>query len=182
MRDPMSGSSLLLFLSIHRIILHSDISNGDKMKFFKIGIVSLILLINALAPVACSVKPPIEDFAWVLTSYGQPGKFQSALATPEVTAYFSSKDSTVKGSTGPNTYGGTFKIDGMSLTITNLQITLVGSTDPKITAQESTYVSYLQKADRYEMDHGNLIIHAGDNQLIFKLGNITLKQVNHWGE
>jgi len=57
----------------------------------------------------------------------------------------------------------------------------VGSVDPKIGAQESAYMSILQKADRYEMDHGNLVIYSGQSRLIYKLGNITLKQVNHWG-
>ncbi len=156
--------------------------NGVKMKFIRIGIAVLMLLVSAMALSACALKPPVEDFAWVLTSYGAPGKFQDALATPQVTAYFSSKDNTLKGSTGPNSYSGTFKLDGMSLTISNLVSTLVGSTSPAVSAQESTYLNWLQKADSYEMDHGSLIIHCGDNQLIYKLGDITLKQVNHWGE
>ena len=152
------------------------------MKLFRIGIVLLMLLVGAVAVSACTVKPPLEDYVWVLTSYGTPGKFQRALAIPEVTAYFSSQDNTLKGSTGPNSYGGTFQLDEMNLTISNFTVTLVGSTDPAVNTQESTYLSYLQKADRYEMDHGNLIIHSGNNELIYKLGNITLKQVNHWGE
>jgi heat shock protein HslJ len=152
------------------------------MKLFRIGIVVLMMLVSALTVSACAIKPPVEDFAWVLTMYGSPGKFQDALATPQVTAYFSSKDNTLKGSTGVNTYGGTFQLDGMTLTISNLTSTLVGSANPALSAQESTYLSILNKADRYEMDHGSLIIHSGNNQLIFKLGDITLKQVNHWGE
>ncbi len=141
-----------------------------------------MLLVSALALSACAVRPPVEDFAWVLTMYGQPGTLQSALPTPEVTAYFSSKDNTLKGSTGPNNYSGTFTLDGMSLTISNIASTLVGSTSPAVSAQESAYLSILQKADTYEMDHGSLIIHGGDNELIYKLGDTTLKQVNHWGE
>ena len=110
------------------------------MRYFRIGAVILILLASTLALSACTLKPPVEDFAWVLTTYGQPGKLQSALATPEVTAYFSSKDNTLKGSTGPNNYSGTFKLDGMSLTISNIASTLVGSTSPAISAQESAYL------------------------------------------
>jgi len=51
------------------------------MKLFRIGIVVFMLLASALTINACAVKPPIEDYVWVLTTYGAPGNFQNALAT-----------------------------------------------------------------------------------------------------
>src|SRR4030067_887492 len=95
------------------------------MKAFKIVLTLVILLTGLITLNACKIESPIENYTWVLTSYGQPGSMKTPLADTELTAFFESETKQIKGNGGCNGYGGDYTVDGLSLSITGLISTLM---------------------------------------------------------
>jgi heat shock protein HslJ len=152
------------------------------MKSPKVVMVIIIALGIFLTVTACQLASPLEDYTWILTSYSYNFKAITALPDTEVMAFFSSKDKTVSGSAGCNSYGGKYELDRLTLSFPGpLASTLMACSDA-INAQESEYLKILQKADSFEMDHGNLIIHSGNDRLNFKRGSSTEPTISKWGE
>ena len=137
------------------------------MKSLKVVLAAIILLTGYLTLTACQVASPLEDYTWVMMSYSEGGKTVNALPGTEVTAFFDSKDKTVRGSGGCNTYGGKYNLDHLTLSFPELTMTLMACGD-EINAQETVYLKLLQGADRFEMDHGNLIIYSGQKTIKFR--------------
>ena len=137
-----------------------------------LGVLSLLLI---LVPglFACSSGPGeamLEDVAWVLESYGEPGNLKAVIADTEITAEFVSAEETVKGSAGCNSYFGSYELKGSQLSIPGpIAATEMYCMEPEgVMDQEQEYLAVLQLAESYEIDGDELHIDYGSQVLIFK--------------
>ena len=138
------------------------------MKFMKLLLVAVMLLTALPILNACQIESPLEDYTWILTSYGQPGSMKVPLEGTEITVTFDSQEKKVSGNSGCNLYSGTYTVDGLNLTIgENMVVTEMWCGDEK-GEQEQQYLAVLIAAESFKMDHGNLIIYSGQKILNFK--------------
>ena len=142
-------------------------------------IIAVTLLALALAGVlmanGCeSVKSPLVDRTWVLSSYESPDAvIHHIVPGSRVTALFDSQTGQVTGSGGVNSYGGAFHEDHLSVTVDSLMHTEMASTNPALNQQENDFFQALQKAESYAPDHDAMTISGGGWQLHFNLAATT---------
>jgi heat shock protein HslJ len=136
-----------------------------------------------LLPVAScqEVGSPVEGFNWALVKYGDIGNLKTVIESSEVTAYFDKVTKTVSGNGGVNGYSAKYKVEGLTLSISELGSTEM-SGGPEKDAQESAYFKILKSATGFEMDHGQLVIRSGNARLYFNQTDKPVKTVTHWGE
>ncbi len=109
----------------------------------------------------------LNDTYWQLVSYGAVGEETPVVVNTNITLGFTS-DNQAGGSSGCNTYGGSYRIDGDSISFSEVFSTLMACTDNTIMAQETAYFEALQAATGYEIADDQLIITYGDEQqLVF---------------
>ncbi len=137
-----------------------------------LGMLSLLLIV-VLGLIACSTgtgEAMLEDTAWVLESYGEPGNLKAIIADTEITAEFVSTEETVKGSAGCNSYFGSYELKGSQLSIPGpIGVTEMYCMEPKgVMDQEQEYLAVLQLAESYEIDGDELQINCGSQVLIFE--------------
>jgi len=137
-----------------------------------LGMLSLLLIV-VLGLIACSTgtgEAMLEDTAWILESYGEPGNLQAVIADTEITAEFASAEETVKGSAGCNSYFGSYELKGSQLSIPGpIGATEMYCMEPEgVMDQEQEYLAVLQLAESYEIDGDELQINCGSQVLIFK--------------
>jgi heat shock protein HslJ len=133
--------------------------------------VMMSLLWTVFGLVACGAGgggAALEDTTWLLQSYGEAGNLQAVLEDTEVTAEFTSKEKTVKGSAGCNSYSGGYELDKNKLTLPGPIISTMMACDEPIMDQETAYLSALQSAESFEIDGEQLRINCGQKVLIFK--------------
>ncbi len=136
-------------------------------------IIALALLVlalaGALAATGCqTVKSPMVDRSWVLTSWqGTDGVVHHAVAGWKVTARFDSKTGQVSGSGGVNSYGAAFHIDHLNVTVDNLIHTEMASPNAALNQQENAFFTALQAAQTYSAKGATLIISGGGWELDF---------------
>ncbi len=153
------------------------------MKILKIVLAAIILLTGILALNACqSLASPIEEYSWLLYYWDHGGTVKALVPDIAVTAFFSGKDKTVSGSGGCNTYSGTYKLDGLTLTINNDIISTEMYCGDGVSEQETEFFNAFIKATHFILDHGNLIIYCGMDTLEFKRLDSTLATPNDWGQ
>jgi heat shock protein HslJ len=70
----------------------------------------LAILLGFIGLIACSGKSRLEDVCWVLQSYGAPDSLTAVLTDTEVTAQFNSDGDRISGSSGCNTYSGSYEV------------------------------------------------------------------------
>jgi heat shock protein HslJ len=129
------------------------------------------LILALLAACAGAAEPTpvvveLEGTRWALdTLNGEP-----PLPGTEPTLQF--EDGTTGGSAGCNSYGGSYTATDGSLTITEINQTLMLCTEPEgVMEQEAAYVSALQSAATYRMVGDRLQIEnaAGEPVLVFRM-------------
>jgi heat shock protein HslJ len=113
----------------------------------------------------------LEDTIWVLMSYGEPKFERSVLPNTEITVEFISKEGTVKGSAGCNSYFGSYEVEGNQLSIPGpMGVTEMYCMEPEgVMDQEQEYLTILQNAGTYKIEGNQLQIGSGDKTLNFKL-------------
>ncbi len=139
------------------------------MKAFKIVLALAILLTGLLTLNACqALNAPLEDYTWILTSYGTPGNLNTPLEGTEINIFFNSGTKQFNGSSGCNQYNGTYKVDGLTLTIDDSIITTKIACSDVRNEQERNYLEALKAAQSFKLDHGNLIIYCGTEMMNFR--------------
>jgi len=101
----------------------------------------------------------LENTKSVLTSAG-------LLKDIKITAVFDSSKGQVTGSSGVNTYGGTYELKDNKLTISGLTVTLLGGPQSLID-QEHDYLNLLQASESFQITDSQLQINCGQQVLIF---------------
>ncbi|MFH1382381.1 MAG: META domain-containing protein [Chloroflexota bacterium] len=138
-------------------------------------LVAAVLLLTACGPAVNTTPKPVptlENTNWVLQSYGTPANLKSVLTSAdglkniEITAVFDNAQGQVSGSSGVNTYGGSYELKDNKLSISGLIITLLGGPQPLID-QEKEFLKLLQAAESYQITDGRLQINCGQQMLVF---------------
>lgn len=125
------------------------------MKFGWIWYAGLILI------TACAAQTPapfrLAGSKWTLTNLTQNGTMQIPAAGTKITLEFS-ENGQVSGSSGCNSYGGTYKAQGEILDIGALVSTLRACVDPNAMKMEAAYVGALQEAQMFSKSADGLTI------------------------
>lgn len=96
--------------------------------------------------------------SWRAISFLQGDGVSTLLPGTEVTAELAA-DGALAGSAGCNSYGGSYKTRGSSISIGALYSTEMACTDPKgIMEQEQAFLSALPRAAEFELETGNLVL------------------------
>ena len=83
-----------------------------------VSVLLVIILAGSLVIAGCQeLESPIEDYDWVLTTYGRFGPTEPVLPDTEITVRFDSAEKQVSGNAGCNSYFGSYEVDGLELTI-----------------------------------------------------------------
>ncbi len=129
----------------------------------------LMIVAGVLASGCQTVKSPLVDRTWVLTSWrGTDGAAHDALASVNVTARFDSQTGQVTGTGGVNSYGGAFHVDHLNLTVDSIVHTEMASLDQAVNQQENDFFRALQAAQEFRVGHETLTITGGGWELDFQ--------------
>lgn len=107
----------------------------------------------------------LENNIWLLASYGTPDNLIIVLEDTEITIKFRSTSGEFQGSSGCNTYFGSYEIDEDILTILPPAVQTEMACPEPIMEQEAAYLAILQAAERYEITGNQLQIICGDKLL-----------------
>jgi putative lipoprotein len=128
----------------------------------------LLVATLALLLTACGGSSGTQDIkgtAWTVSTIG--GQKTVPGAQPTVT--FGS-DGTISGSTGCNTYSGTYTVDGDKLAVSQLAMTRMACADPAVNAQEAAVTTALTGATSWSIgSDGNLTL-KGTTEIVAKPG------------
>ena len=105
----------------------------------------------------------LEGPTWVVQEMSVDGAMTAPI--PETPLFAVFEDGTVAGSSGCNSYNGSYEIDGNSMTIGPLATTRMACT-PELLAQETLYLELLAQVDSYEVNGDELTMTSGDTVLI----------------
>lgn len=106
---------------------------------------------------------PLVGTSWRLASL----EGRAPLSGVEITTAFD--EGSVHGSSGCNSFGGSYRVNGDEIEITELQSTLMACAIPEgAMDQEQEFLSLLSTSDSYQVADGHLrLIHAGRISLEF---------------
>jgi len=96
---------------------------------------------------------------WRLVSLGPPGAETDIVAGTTVTANFG-EDGRIGGSTGCNSYGGTYEVRGDTITIGRLVSTRRACLDQNANEQERGFLAALEAANRFRLSSNRLTVFA----------------------
>jgi heat shock protein HslJ len=152
------------------------------MKVLKVVLATVILLGGVLAFNACqSLESPIEGYNWILYNWLRNGQERAIITDTKITVYFNEKDKTFNGNSGCNQYSGTYKLDGLTLTINdNIAMTEMYCNAEK-DEQERLYLDDLKQAGNFVLDHGHLKMYCGQSIMQFQREGAGTTP-NNWGE
>jgi heat shock protein HslJ len=117
----------------------------------------------------------IVGTSWRLESYGPANAPVPAAAKPATIAF--GADGSVSGSTGCNSYGGSYTLDGERLTFGPLVGTLIACPEEDITQQERELLGALQGTVRYELAGGKLRIFYAADSKVFTFGAVPASSI-----
>lgn len=152
------------------------------MKMLKIALAMVILVGGILTFNACqSLESPLEGYNWILYYWLHSGYEITIISDTQITIYFNETDKTFSGSSGCNQYGGTYKLDGLTLKINDdVFMTQMSCGDEK-NEQERLYLDELKGVSNFILDHGHLKMYCGQDILQFKREGAGATP-NQWGE
>lgn len=127
---------------------------------------------NTTPETAASVTPAgpsgaeLEGTAWRLVEYGPADAQVAAMAEPAVTATFEA-GGRFGGSGGCNSYGGTWTLDGQSLTLGEVAGTLMACADNAAMQQETVYFTALRSVTTAQVTGEELTLDYAGGRLRF---------------
>lgn len=109
----------------------------------------------------------LEGTDWVLSGIAQGDAVSSTPIDTDITIQFS--DGQVSGSAGCNSYGGSYQIDGRTLTLSELMSTLMACAEDDRNQRESEFMTALNTVTQFRTDMNQLILSndAGQDVLFF---------------
>jgi heat shock protein HslJ len=129
-------------------------------------LLATLSVVTLLALAACSgtgptIEDPLDGTSWVLVGYG----LAAVLPGTEITATF--EDGQVGGSSGCNTYGGSYEVKGEDISVTEIFMTEMACMDPEgIMEQEQTYLEYLSGVTTFRAGEGQLQMTRPDGETL----------------
>lgn len=104
---------------------------------------------------ACGVnnsKDALNGSAWDLIFIDQT----PTLKGTKLTVKFA--EGQIGGSAGCNSYSGSYKVNGEKISIGPIAMTMMACVDPGVMEQEQTFLAYLQNAQSFKLNEGELLI------------------------
>jgi len=126
----------------------------------------IIVLSFGLLLIACnSIQKPadnlLEGTSWKLIYV------QKHLVTDGITITAAFQDGAVSGSSGCNSYSGSYETDEKEISFGPLASTLMACMDPDdVMEQESQYLAWLQEAQTFSVTQGELMIFRHDGEAL----------------
>lgn len=110
----------------------------------------------------------LENTQWNLVSFGTPGAEEPLIEDSTITLMLAGGQA--GGSGGCNSYGGTYQVEGNTITFGEMTRTLRACADERITEQEDLYLAALGSASQYQIEGDQLLIayDNGNGLLIFE--------------
>jgi len=107
----------------------------------------------------------LDGTGWKLRAFSLDDEWREALETVEITLNFTNNQ--IDGTAGCNTYFGSYKVDGTTLTIDEVGLTFMAC-EEEVMQQEDIFFEALAQAQSYEWAENSLMIDYGDNvSLVF---------------
>ncbi len=123
--------------------------------------VVVLLSLGACGLVGPPAGDPLDGTSWVLTTYGGAGLIPGT----EITLAF--EEGQVRGSSGCNTYGGSYEVDGDKITMSDLYMTEMACMEPEgVMDQELEYLELLRDALAFQIDEAELMIEAASDEVL----------------
>ena len=107
---------------------------------------------------------------WRLVSLGPPAAETDIVAGTTVTANFG-EDGRIGGSTGCNSYGGTYEVRGDTITIGRLVSTRRACLDQNANEQERGFLAALEAANRFRLSSNRLTVFADRGRSVLNFVN-----------
>jgi heat shock protein HslJ len=121
----------------------------------------LVMALAACSVIGPSTEDPLDGTSWVLVGYG----LAAPLPGTQITATFENGE--VRGSSGCNTYGGSYEVKGDNISVTEIFMTEMACMDPEgVMEQEQTYLEYLSGVATFRVSHGQLQMTRPDGETL----------------
>jgi heat shock protein HslJ len=157
-----------LFFVVIRLYSAHYQRSFDMRKYQSILCLSLLVLSITLVT-GCALpgirnNDPLNETSWHLLYY------RKSSPIPGTELHITFRDGTFQGSSGCNSYGGSYRVENGAITTWDIYSTEMYCMDPEgIMDQESYYLESLQQAVRFQIDGDRLIIHRpGQDTLTFQ--------------
>ncbi len=129
---------------------------------FKTLTMIISLLTVLLSACGIKVSDPLDGSSWELYAWDKTRPVEGTTITIQFEA------GQVSGSSGCNTYGGSYRVRGNTLQVEGLVSTLMACADPALMEQESIYLQFLGGAQTFELTEGQLqVFGSGEEALTF---------------
>lgn len=143
----------------------------------RFSFVAVLLLMAAAAlvhaqPGVSSGQRVLAGTEWTLVSLGPAGSEADVVAGTTVTAKFG-EDGRVGGSTGCNTYGGTYEVRGETISIGRLVSTRRACLDQNANEQERRFLAALEGANRFRLGSNRLTIFSDRGRTVLNFVNTS---------
>lgn len=128
----------------------------------QIGTIALVAVLG-IALVGCSAadQPSLDGTEWTLVAWSVSS--QKATDFPITLSFEGDK---LGGQAPVNSYGGTYEASGGSLTLGDVNRTLMAGS-PEADRAENAYFGLLEQAERYEVEDGRLkLLDGAGNELL----------------
>lgn len=128
----------------------------------------IVVLSLAALPVRSYAADPnrLIGTQWKLLRYGAENTPTTPVGEQPITLIFGADS--IGGSGGCNTYGGSYRVDGTTISFSNIFSTLIACEPEEISKQEQAYFRALRTATQFRFADGLLIISYGTNEsLVF---------------
>jgi heat shock protein HslJ len=128
-------------------------------KFYSVALACILVLLAG-----CCVIPaagPLDGTSWQLYAYRKTRPIEGSTIT------ISFEDGEVRGTSGCNSYGGAYQLDGKKIAFSELYATLMACPEPEgLMEQETMFLQFLGNAQRFEMADGQLQIFWSDHEAL----------------
>jgi heat shock protein HslJ len=113
---------------------------------------------------------PLAGTSWILTGGSSPGTVWVMLPGTTISASFSAENQ-LSGTSGCNTYGATYSVNGSSISIGIPAATNISCGTPEgVMQQEAAYLAALPQMTTYQISGSQLTLSGGSGTLTFQLG------------
>lgn len=139
----------------------------------------MVVLLLLAAPVLVQAQPGrdlstgqrvLAGTEWQLVSLGPPGSEENIVAGTTPSANFG-EDGRVGGSTGCNSYGGTYEVRGETISIGRLVSTRRACLDQNANEQERRFLAALEAANRFRLSSNRLAIFSDRARTVLNFVN-----------
>ena len=114
---------------------------------------------------------PLAGTSWILTGGSSPGSVWVLLPGTTISASFSAENQ-LSGTSGCNTYGSTYSVNGSSISIGVPAASNISCGDPEgVMQQEASYLAALAQMTSFQISGNQLTLSGGGTTMTYQLGS-----------